>query len=460
MAPFFLVYTNFMEKNYWDKYIDDPSYTKEDLFFKIRDQYTSLMKHLYDDPADIPDFRIHFSEDTETIEQGEQKGYPICTLTRRSNTVTRSVIHDVSEIENFESAYTWYKEGAFMVFDFRETGISPFTFITHSFIREVLSMLVTQGFKKTRINMMSELIISTGITEFFYGFYSIDINFIQNLSATTYESNYTNARIYASRTDGRGVRRTRKGGLKVAFVDSVDFTIDNLRQIRKLLELSDDKLALVIGETGKIRGLTAEELLQNECEIRIGGHLAWTITYDGQKTISYNNGHYHIFVPHTADVNLKNFLSTVSDDLEDAQIEGLASVITEASKQVHGTIIVLGDSEAVQKETQRITGAKYGIAISAINLSVEKELIQSITSIDGAVFIDTDCMCSCIGAILDGDFVAKGSLARGSRYNSAHNYILRRSQMNEKFTAIVISEDGTVDAIKDDKVYRINLTRQ
>ena len=165
-------------------------------------------------------------------------------------------------------------------------------------------------------------------------------------------------------------------------------------------------------------------------------------------------------MPHTADVNLKNFLSTVSDDLEDAQIEGLASVITEASKQVHGTIIVLGDSEAVQKETQRITGAKYGIAISAINLSVEKELIQSITSIDGAVFIDTDCMCSCIGAILDGDFVAKGSLARGSRYNSAHNYILRRSQMNEKFTAIVISEDGTVDAIKDDKVYRINLTRQ
>ena len=446
-----------MRKNYWEILIDDENYKKEDLFFKIRDQYTFLMRHLYDDSTDIPDFRIHFSVDKVSIDSGSKHGYPICTLSRKSNSITESVIKDVTKIENFENSYTWYKDDVFIVFDFRETGISPFTFITHSFMREIFNMLVTQGMKKMRINMMSELIISTGITEFFYGFYSMDINFIQNLSATTYERSYTNARIYASRTDGRGVRRTRKNGLKVAFADAIDFSIDNLRQIRKLLELSNDKLALVIGENGKIRGITSEELQQNECEIRMGGHLAWTITYDGQKTISYNNGHYHIFVSHTADVNLKNFLSTIC---EAEQIENLAYVITEASKQVHGTIIVLGNEEEILKETERITNAKYGIEISAVDLANEKDLIQAMTSIDGALMMDTNCKCSCIGAILDGDFVIKGSMARGSRYNSAHNYVVRRAQMGEKFTAVVISEDGTVDAIKEDRVYRINLAKE
>lgn len=449
-----------MRKNYWDILIDDPNYTKKDLFFKIRDQYTYLMRHLYDDSADIPDFRIYFSLDRVTIDEGAKNGYPVCMLSRRSNAVTESVIRDVTKIENFENSYTWYRDDVFIVFDFRETGISPFTFITQSFMREVFNMLVTQGMKKIRINMMSELIISTGIVEFFYGFYSIDINFLQNLSAATYERNYTNARIFASRTDGRGIRRTRKNGLKVAFSDSLDFSIDNLRQIRKLLELSNDHLALVIGETGKIRGLTDEELSMNECEIRIGGHLAWTITYDGLKTISYNNGHYHIFVPHTADVNLKNFLGSISDSITEEQVDNLALVISEASKQIHGTIIVLGNKEAIEKETQRITLARYAISISPVDLYAEKELIYPITSIDGALLMDENCMCSCIGAILDGDVVIKGSMARGSRFNSAHNYVLRRAQFDEHFTAIVISEDGTVDAITEDRVYRVNLARQ
>ena len=73
------------------------------------------------------------------------------------------------------------------------------------------------------------------------------------------------------------------------------------------------------------------------------------------------------------------------------------------------------------------------------------------------MFIDYDCSCACIGAILDGDAVTAGSTARGARYNSTVNYITRRSQKGQDFIGIVISEDGTVDAVTGNKVIRLSI---
>ena len=71
--------------------------------------------------------------------------------------------------------------------------------------------------------------------------------------------------------------------------------------------------------------------------------------------------------------------------------------------------------------------------------------------------MDTDCTCACIGAILDGDAVTKGSLARGARFNSTLNYIKRKAELGKTFIGIVVSEDGTVDAVTKDRVIRLNL---
>lgn len=447
------------KKNYWDILIDDPDMTREELFLKIRDMYTALMRHLFDNPADIPNFCIYFACEQLTPDEGAKQGYPIAVVSRRSNQIEYRTIKDVTAIENYENAYIWYRDDVFVVFDFCEEGISPFMFITQSFMQEVFQSLVSQGARKMRVSMMNELIISTGIMEFFYDFYSIDINFLQNLSAVTYENTYADSRIIVSRTDGRGVRRTKRSGLKISFTEPIEFTIENLRQIRKLLELSSESLALVIGETGRIRGLTDEAVFPNECEIRIMGHLAWTITYDGTKTISYNNGHYHIFVPHTADLNLHNLLSRVADPISEEEVNALTDVIAEASRQSHGTILIIGSPEEIRSETDRITGGKTGIGINPVNLHEDLSLVDAVTSIDGAVLMDTECTCACIGAILDGDLVTKGSMARGSRYNSARNYVIRRKDFDEHFIAVVVSEDGSVDAIDEEKVYRINFSR-
>ena len=135
----------------------------------------------------------------------------------------------------------------------------------------------------------------------------------------------------------------------------------------------------------------------------------------------------------------------------------LETVIMEATKQTHGTIIVIGSPEDVNAETTRLFNMKRCIGIRKINLETNREIVPSLTSIDGALFIDTDCNCTCIGAILDGDVASKGSMARGARFNSTLTYVRRQAQLSRIFIGIVMSEDGTVDAVTVDKVIRLNI---
>ena len=442
-------------ENYWDILINDESFSREDLFLKVRDHYTTILRRLYDDPADIPDYRIYFSQDQVSIEQGMTDGYTVCAIGRKNNRIQTFSIHDLYDIENFENAYTWFQDDVFVVFDFCADGISPLQFITKAFFEELFNQILNNGIKRVKIGYMYELLISSGIVEFFYGFYRLNINFLQTLSATTYESSYADSRIIVPRYEY--YRTSRTTGLKVEFSDPIPFNAENLRQVRKLLELSDDKLALVIGESGKIRGLTNEKPLVHELEIQIRGHLYWNIIYEGYHRISYWNGRYHISLNKKTVLTLQENLGSLSATLSEMQLNRLETVIMEAAKQTHGTIIMIGSPEDVASETARLFNMKRCIGIRKINLEINREIVPSLTSIDGALFIDTDCNCMCIGAILDGDVASKGSMARGARFNSTLTYVRRQAQLSRVFTGIVMSEDGTVDAITVDKVIRLNI---
>lgn len=441
--------------NYWDLLIDDDALTRDDVFLKIRDYYTALLRNLYDDQKDIPDYRIYFSSEQISMEEGIANGYPISIVGRRSNRIINTRIMDFSEITNFENSYTWFKDDVFVVFDFCADGISPLQFITGAFFRELFEQIVRYGIRRIKIAYMYELLISSGVVEFFYGFYRLNLNFLQALSAATYESSYADSRIIVPRYETR--RTFTPTGLKVEFNEPIPFTTDNLRQVRKLLELSGEKMALVIGEGGKIRGLTNEKAKPHECEIRIKGHLYWTITYEGYKHISYWNGKYHVYIEKQTELNLRENLGPLVNDLDDCQLGRLETVISEATKQSHGTIIIIGSPTDVNRETERLALSRRCMAIHGINLETNREIIASLTAIDGALMIDTDCICYCIGAILDGDLASKGSMARGARFNSTLTYVRRQAQLGRNFVGIVMSEDGTVDAVTKEKVYRLNI---
>lgn len=447
---------NHMENNYWITLAQDETSAPEDTFLRIRELYNNLLKHLYDNPRDIPDFRIHFSTVQMSEEEGLNSGYHVATLTRRSREIAESVIHNVTEIPNFENSYTWYQDNIFVIFDYCGAGINPLQFVTRAFWEEVYKQLYFYGIRRVSIGHMYDLIISGGMVEFFYGFYHLDLNFLQNLSAETYEKKYADSRVIVPRNGTRAGKRTLKQGLQVAFSEPVAFAPENHRQIRKLLELSNDTLALIVDETGKVRGLSDKRAFPNECEIKIKGHLSWRIAYEGDRKLSYHNARYHINVERKADVDVSDIMKSVDPMLSPVELSRISNLIIDASRQKYGTILIFGKNEDIAAETERLTSAKVGIGISPISLDHHKEMLPSFVSIDGALLVDTRCSCLCIGAILDGD-ASKGTTARGARFNSSLNYIRRRTELGQKLTAIVISEDGTTDAIYGDKVTRLNV---
>lgn len=444
--------------NFWEQLIEGEM-SREDLFFKTRDLYGSLLKHLYNDAKNIPDFRIHFANEQRSEEEGQARGYSISTVTWRTNKLNYSIVKDVSEIENFENSYTWFYEDLFVVFDFREDAISPLLFITRAFWEDLYRQYDVFGVRKVRIAHMFETLIASGVSQYFHGFYQLDISLVQTLSALTYEGDYINCSILVPRYDHTGERRTRRnGGLNVSFREPIPFAVSHLRQVRKLVEMSDKDIALVVNQQGKICGLSVSKPAAYECHLRIWGHLSWTITYNETKKLSYYNAKYHIHPQRRHDVQIARTLGPIGESLNTEQSARVEAVIRAAATQSHGTIVIIGSREDAAAETKRLCDARSATGISTINLSENMHLIRYLTAIDGALIMDTDCRCSCIGAILDGDFTAKGNPARGARYNSTVRYVKRRAELGEQFAGIVISEDGTIDAVSDGRVERINFS--
>ena len=445
-----------MESSYWRELAQNDSGSIEDTFLRIRELYYSLLKHLYDNPREIPDFRIHFSLTPRDEESGLSEGYQIATISRRSREVSEMTITDVTEIPNFENSYTWYQDNVFVIFDYCGSGITPLQFITRAFYEEVYKQMYFYGIRRVNISHMYDLIISGGVVEFFYGFYKLDINFLMNLSAETYEKHYADCRIIIPKVSSRSTRRSAKQGLSVVFNEPILFASENHRQIRKLLELSNEKLALVVDENGKIRGLSDKHVFPNECEIKIRGHLSWRIAYEGMHKLSYYNARYHMVSDHKPDIDISDLIREIDPKISPVEISRIASLIIEASRQKFGTILIFGKTKDIMDETERLTEARVGIGIDPLSLDHHRDILPSFVSIDGALLVDTKCSCCCIGAILDGD-AAKGSVARGARFNSSLNYIKRRNALGQKLIAIVISEDGTTDAISEDSVTRLNV---
>ena len=86
-----------------------------------------------------------------------------------------------------------------------------------------------------------------------------------------------------------------------------------------------------------------------------------------------------------------------------------------AVQQKHGTTIVIAENAV--EEAKRLSSSSFKI----IPFDCMK-MIKHITSIDGAVLIDTDGNCHAIGVILDGKTSETEDISNGARHNSARRY--------------------------------------
>ena len=212
-----------------------------------------------------------------------------------------------------------------------------------------------------------------------------------------------------------------------------------LRENRKLLEMTDEQRALII-EEGYIVGIGDVDL--GDERITFYGNGRWSFETPDKKTLfKCESGKIQI----TSDVDSSNIQWRIEEQFgESCDVQVLMKIIRAASEQKHGTgIVITNDAE---NEANRLFEAGRDIMIKPLFLGNHIDAILPMTKIDGAIILDPYGTCYAVGAIVDGVAVITGSTARGARYNSLSNYVAWQQTEEAKCVAIIISEDGTVEA--------------
>lgn len=262
------------------------------------------------------------------------------------------------------------------------------------------------------------------------------------LSSLYYEGSSVNAKI---------IRDLPFFNIKIIVELETPLTLnfDNAHTIRKLMEVSKNGCVLVL-RGWEIVAITKEEYLQEFplLSFEFMGHMHWKLCKSNKIIFRYKDGKYYTYDNRKSKTYFRRIIKE-SFDLEDLNIDNLIKIINFATEQKHGTSIIITDEAEI--ETKRLCDLKRGIKLKEFNLNENMDIIIDLTSIDGAIILDTNCNCYGIGMILDGEAVCMGDSSRGSRYNSIVNYIEIKKKKKKKYIAFIISEDGMINAISSFK---------
>jgi hypothetical protein len=220
--------------------------------------------------------------------------------------------------------------------------------------------------------------------------------------------------------------------------------IKDFRKVRKFLELADHK-QLILSDSVFIYGLcqlSGKYHYHNESLfiIHFTKHFHWEVVHHNQIMVSVAFRMPGLYNERLSREKFYSSLKRLFNGIDQSRLHTLWEITMEATKQQHGTILAI--SSEAQREAVRLNSQCFKIKPIRIN----KDIIHQITSIDGAVLIDTDCTCHAIGVILDGIATGNGDSSRGARYNSAVRYY-EYMENKAKTMLIVISEDGLIDLI-------------
>ena len=169
-------------------------------------------------------------------------------------------------------------------------------------------------------------------------------------------------------------------------------------------------------------------------------HFHWEVVHHEQIMVSVAFRMPDLYNERISREKFYSSLKRLFSGIDKARLHTLWDITMEATKQKHGTILAI--SSEAEQEAIRLSSQCFKIKPIRIN----KDIIHQITSIDGAVLIDTDCTCHAIGVILDGIATGNGDSSRGARYNSAIRYY-EYMENKAKTMLVVISEDGLIDLI-------------
>lgn len=284
---------------------------------------------------------------------------------------------------------------------------------------------------------------------------SINAKLITEISTARYETEECKGTII--------FQEKRKNSL-ISF-ERVEINQSNIRIIRKFLEMSRNKYSLLAEKDRNIYYIYGMEekkkdLEEGEICLKFEGYKKWNMKKEKDNVFLERDGDKYKII------DIKNIDKQIDEALDRFPIENkekknLKEIIEKAKGQSHGTMIILIKAgEECDNLVNYFCNKKRGIKlIRKIDLIEQKELIISITAIDGAVIINSDGECCAIGVIIDG--IAKDSnecdMARGARYNSALTFITNINFKNiygvepQNCKIFIFSEDKTLNILPDEK---------
>jgi DNA integrity scanning protein DisA with diadenylate cyclase activity len=266
---------------------------------------------------------------------------------------------------------------------------------------------------------------------------------LNSLSALKYEGEPNHGTVLALGTFKKDDFEKEKCNFDASIIFKEPIKVENstYKKIRKLLEITDyEKLSLLMDYNGEIYGIG--KMIDNPtCEyyqVRFSGFLKWELLINGEEFLRFEN-----MIPRIPNRNIgisKEDIGCLKKTFNIRTTIKHERIIAEAIKQKHGTMVVF--AENAKEEAERL--AVSGICVKPTDVS-EKSIVESLTSIDGALICDSKGICYAIGTILDGETSAHADSSRGARYNSAIRYVEQQRRKGKKTFAVVVSEDGYVN---------------
>ena len=215
------------------------------------------------------------------------------------------------------------------------------------------------------------------------------------------------------------------------------------KKIRKLLEIAKDDIFL-IGNSRSVFGFITQESLGKAStlvgyEIKIHGALNWSVLElreAGKQFVPIIQCKDSFYQYAQVKFNDKDFCHELKNKFPNADTKKLTEIVKEAIQQKHGTTIVI--AENADDEAKRLSSSSFKITpFDCV------KMIKHITSIDGAVLVDTNGVCYAIGVILDGTTSKTEDISNGARHNSARRY----KNINNHSVIVIVSEDGYVTVL-------------
>lgn len=214
-------------------------------------------------------------------------------------------------------------------------------------------------------------------------------------------------------------------------------------RVRKMLEVTSDSLFLHSDGTavfGVVESEAYDHKPEDRFDIVIHGRGSWEARHGEDILWTVRDGVPGLPKTGRLEDDFRARLRNIFGAMEEDHVQHLLSLVAAAEQARHGTILVV--SGAADEEAKRL--ASEGTTVAPFLLT--PAVVRQVSSIDGAILIDTVGGCHAIGTILDGEATQQGNPARGARFNSAVRYMANSSKASPCI-AVVVSEDGNVEVL-------------